>query len=142
MDRISKKQRSENMAAVSAKGNKTTEVPLLKLLQKNKIVGWRRHVKNVFGKPDFVFRQNMVAVFVDGCFWHGCKLHRSLPATNKKFWKEKIIKNKIRDKKVNYQLKKTGWKVLRFWEHKIKKNRAECVEKIITALKQTSAHQK
>lgn len=120
-DRITKKQRSKNMAAVKSKGNKSTEQKLLTIFKKNRVKGWRRHSKKVVGTPDFVFPSSKLAVFVDGCFWHGCKCS-SLPKTNREFWTEKIGTNKKRDKVVNNILRNSGWKVLRIQEHQLKRN--------------------
>lgn len=91
MDRISKQQRSINMQAVKSKGNKSTEGAFLKILKDYKIKGWRRHYKKVSGTPDFVFLNKKVAIFIDGCFWHGCKRCNSIPKTNKKFWVKKLV---------------------------------------------------
>ena len=69
------------------------------------------------GKPDFVYPKFKIAIFVDGCFWHGCSKHCRLPSTNKKYWISKIEGNKKRDKKITNALRKKGWRVIRIWEH-------------------------
>lgn len=122
MDRVTKEKRSEMMAAVKGRGNLTTEIALMKILKKEKITGWRRHYDRVEGRPDFAFPKQRVVVFIDGCFWHGCKKHATIPKTNTKFWEDKIARNKERDRKVNRELKKAGWAVLRIWEHDMNKN--------------------
>jgi DNA mismatch endonuclease, patch repair protein len=71
------------------------------------------------GRPDIVFASARVAVFIDGCFWHGCPLHGVKPKTNRDFWREKIRKNRMRDRRVTHLLKADGWSVLRFWEHEV-----------------------
>ena len=71
------------------------------------------------GKPDFVFPKLKLAVFVDGCFWHGCPKHATWPKTRAAFWLAKITGNKARDRRVNYALRKRGWKVVRIWEHEL-----------------------
>jgi len=116
----SKKQRSKNMAAIKGKNNKSTEIALLKFFRSNKINGWRRHFARLTGTPDFIFPEQKIAIFVDGCFWHGCKRCNLRPKTHTKFWDKKISDNFKRDKLVNKLLKRKGWKVLRFWEHQIK----------------------
>lgn len=78
-------------------------------------------LSSLFGKPDIVFKKYKTVIFVDSCFWHGCKKHCRLPATNKKYWNEKIERNKQRDKEVNRHYKKEGWQVLRVWEHDLGK---------------------
>lgn len=119
-DRITKKKRSENMAAVKGRGNKSTELKLAALFRENKITGWRRHYKRLEGTPDFAFPRRKLAVFIDGCFWHGCK-DSKLPTSNKEFWKKKIASNKKRDWRVNKGIRAKGWKVVRIWEHEMKR---------------------
>ena len=98
-----KKQRAKNMAAIKSKGNKSTEAKFLAFLKTNKITGWRRNYKSVKGKPDFVFPKARTAIFLDGCFWHGCPKCYKAPNSNKKFWHNKkkinehqknLVKNK------------------------------------------------
>lgn len=129
-----KEQRSRNMSAVKARGNKTTELVFLELLKTNKITGWRRHYKKIYGTPDFAFPKQKVAVFIDGCFWHGCKCSH-LPKTNRAFWKKKIRANKERDKKTNREVQKTGWTVLRVWEHELKNRPDRSIKKLALKLK-------
>jgi DNA mismatch endonuclease (patch repair protein) len=76
----------------------------------------RRFVITFRVKPDFVFRQVRLAVFVDGCFWHGCPKHATKPANNRAFWKKKLAGNKTRDRVVNRILRRAGWRVIRIWE--------------------------
>lgn len=83
------------------------------------IKGWRRHAP-IFGKPDFVFPKARLAIFVDGCFWHACPAHGSLPATNRNFWARKLDRNKGRDRKVRRHLENFGWRVLRIWQHELR----------------------
>ena len=82
---------------------------------------YRKNSTKYFGKPDIVLPKYKTVIFIDSCFWHGCKRHGSIPATRKKFWTEKIERNKARDKKVNKHYKKQSWKVFRIWEHDLKK---------------------
>jgi DNA mismatch endonuclease (patch repair protein) len=72
------------------------------------------------GKPDVVFSSAKIAVFIDGCFWHGCPNHCRMPSSNVNYWNAKIGKNKIRDKKITKALRMKGWQVIRIWEHEIK----------------------
>jgi len=108
------------MSRIRSRGNKDTELALAKLFRANRITGWRRH-QPVFGKPDFVFRKVRVAVFVDGCFWHGCPLHATKPRTNAVFWRKKFAANKARDLLVNRTLRNAGWRVIRIWEHELER---------------------
>ena len=129
-----KKKRSEVMSLVRGHGNKDTELVLVSLFRQNGITGWRRN-QPVFGKPDFVFRQARLALFVDGCFWHGCPKHGRQPKSNCAFWRRKLFTNKLRDNLVNRMLRRTGWRVLRIWEHDLsRKRKARIVCRIKTAL--------
>lgn len=108
------------MAAIRGRDNKSTELALAACFRKNRIKGWRRQSRNVPGKPDFIFKNKHIIVFIDGCFWHGCKMHATTPKTNQLFWKNKISNNIRRDKIVNNELRGLGWTVIRIWEHDIK----------------------
>jgi DNA mismatch endonuclease (patch repair protein) len=112
--------RSEQMSRVRGRGNKSTELRFVAFLKAAKITGWRRHPK-IFGKPDFVFPKRRIAIFVDGCFWHGCRLHGRIPKSNQEFWRRKIFMNQKRDREVSRQLRKAGWNVIRLWEHELRK---------------------
>lgn len=118
------------MARVKAAGNQSTELRLLALFKARKIAGWRRRIP-LPGKPDFVFPRLRLVVFVDGCFWHGCPLHGTQPAQNARYWREKIARNKARDRLVNRTLRALGWRVLRIWEHELKRtNRDRLVRRL------------
>ena len=114
-DVFTKAKRSAVMALIRSRGNKATELRMIALFRAHGITGWRRGVP-LFGKPDFVFRATKIAVFVDGCFWHGCPRHGTMPAGNRAFWKAKLARNAARDRKVTRTLRKAGWRVLRVWE--------------------------
>jgi DNA mismatch endonuclease (patch repair protein) len=118
------------MSRVRGRGNRCTELALLGLFRRHGITGWRRH-QPVFGKPDFVFPKLKVAVFVDGCFWHGCPKHSSMPRNNRPFWMKKLAANKARDRLVNRTLRRAGWRVVRIWEHElVKKNHRRLVARL------------
>lgn len=78
-------------------------------------------------RADVVFPSLQVAVFVDGCFWHGCPEHGTMPKANRSFWKEKLAANEVRDRDTDEQLEQAGWMVLRFWEHTDPEAAAETV---------------
>jgi DNA mismatch endonuclease (patch repair protein) len=120
VDIISKKRRSQIMAAIKSRGNKTTEIKLAAIFRRNRISGWRRCYP-LFGNPDFVFPKQRIAVFVDGCFWHGCRWHCRMPKSRQGFWALKITGNKDRDRKVGKILREKNWKVIRLWEHSLDK---------------------
>ena len=97
---------------------------------------YRIHSAGIHGKPDIVFSGKKIAVFCDSAFWHGKKyLEGEKFKTNSEFWKKKISQNIERDAKVNSLLTQNGWRVLRFWDHEIKKDLDRCIEQIKLAHK-------
>jgi DNA mismatch endonuclease (patch repair protein) len=136
-DVFTKAKRSAVMSRIRGKGNRDTELALMKLFRLHGITGWRRHQK-VFGKPDFLFRKARLAVFVDGCFWHGCPRCFRQPKSNRIFWTEKIAGNKKRDLLVGRVLRKQGWRVVRIWEHDLARQSVSSIHKIQAALRPDS----
>lgn len=132
-DVFSKTKRSEIMSRIRSRGNQATEVALVRLFRADGITGWRRN-RPVFGRPDFVFTQVRLAVFVDGCFWHSCPKHATFPSTRKDFWSRKLARNKARDRLVTRELRRRGWRVLRIWQHELKKP-ARVLARICKALR-------
>ena len=120
--------RSRIMRSNKSYGNFSTEITLLRLLRSTGISGWRRKVV-ITGRPDFVFKHNRVAVFIDGCYWHGCKCRR-LPKKNQLYWLEKFQANQKRDRRVTRELRKNGWNVIRIREHQLKKNPGGVIKRI------------
>lgn len=120
MDVFDAAARSQIMARVRASGNRSTEERLIKIFRQKNISGWRRK-RPLLGKPDFVFPREKIAVFVDGCFWHGCPLHCRMPKTRKNYWRDKISGNIRRDRKVSRKLRAANWRVFRIWEHELGK---------------------
>lgn len=121
-DLFTKAQRSMVMARIRARDNASTEMRTVSLLRVAKISGRRRH-SQLFGRPDFVFRSAKVALFIDGCFWHGCPRCKRTPkssATSAAFWRAKIQRNIRRDEKVSRELRRAGWKVVRARECQLK----------------------
>lgn len=109
------------MKAVKSKGNKSTELKLIQIFKEFEIKGWRRNYR-LLGNPDFVFSKNRVAIFSDGCFWHGHGCRNISPSDNAEYWKKKIQRNKTRDALVTRTLESRGWHVGRIWECEIKKS--------------------
>jgi len=120
MDTFSKEKRSWIMAQVKSVGNKSTEQNLVTVFRQQAITGWKRGYP-LFGKPDFVFPAARVAVFVDGCFWHGHPRKCRVPKAHKAYWLKKIARNVARDDLVTRALKEKGWKVVRIWEDSVEK---------------------
>ena len=133
-DVFSNRKRSEIMSRVRSTGNRATELALMILLRRHRISGWRRGAR-LFGNPDFVFPKQHLAIFVDGCFWHGCPTHATHPASNKKFWETKLTRNKSRDLLVVRTLKQRDWRILRIWQHELsRQNEKRLVAKIHRAV--------
>lgn len=128
MDKLTKEQRRKNMQANKSTGTKP-ELILAKALYARGH-RYRKNNKTVFGKPDLTFKRIKLAIFVDGEFWHGkdWETRKFDHKTNKEFWFNKIERNIQRDKEVNKELKKQGWKILRFWAKEIEKNLLNCIE--------------
>lgn len=78
-----------------------------------------RPVSSVRCVPDFVIRAPRICVFVDGCFWHGCPRHFNVPTRNGDWWREKIAANRARDRVQRQRLRRSGWRVVRVWEHDV-----------------------
>ena len=132
-DVFTPKKRSEVMARIRGRGNKETELALAKLFRAGGIRGWRRHIA-IMGRPDFVFRVQRVAIFVDGCFWHCCPKHSNRPSNNREFWERKLDGNRRRDRIVNATLRASGWRVIRIWEHDMRVRPHVCVARVARAL--------
>ena len=107
------------MSAIRDRGNETTELRLARAFRKAGISGWRRHIR-LPGRPDFVFARLRVAIFVDGCFWHGCPRCYLAPTRNAWLWANKVETNKRRDRRVAAALRRAGWRVIRLREHELK----------------------
>lgn len=120
-DNLTPADRQKAMRAVKGKGT-TPERRLFAMLAGMRLKGWRRHAADITGKPDVVFTHERVAIFVDGCFWHGCPhCQRKLkPDTNRQYWERKINRNIELAKSHNQKLLEAGWSVIRIWEHEIK----------------------
>ncbi len=104
------------MSRIRGSGNATTELRLIALLRAARVTGWRRRYP-LPGKPDFTFPLSRLALFVDGCFWHGHDCGRNLtPKRNAAFWQNKVARNQRRDRVVGRQLRALGWRVIRVWE--------------------------
>lgn len=127
--------RSENMRRIKSKDT-SIEMILRKELWKRGL-RYRKNVKDIFGKPDMVFKSKKLAIFTDSEFWHGKQLleGKDIPKTNTEFWVKKITRNIERDKEVNKKLEEEGWTILRFWEADIRKNILICADIVEKTLK-------
>jgi len=131
-DTVSKKKRSEIMSTVRSKNSKI-EVDFRKAIWKAGF-RYRKNPTKYFGKPDIVLPKHKTVIFIDSCFWHGCKKHCRIPAVRRNYWMQKISKNVARDKEVVRHYKKQGWKIFRIWEHEIKGDIKTALRKITSLL--------
>lgn len=129
-DIFDQKVRSDIMRKVKSKGNRSTELRLISLFKEYGVSGWRRNYP-VKGHPDFVFLDKKVAVFVDGCFWHGHDCRNTKPKDHSDFWQEKRSKNRQHDNEITTMFQARGWTVLRIWECELKpKNQTDTLRRI------------
>ena len=115
-DVLTPEQRSFNMSRIRARGNATTELVVCRAFRAAGVRGWRRHL-NLPGRPDFAFPASKLAVFVHGCFWHGCPKCYRAPSSHRRYWKAKVVSNRRRDRRVRRELGARGWRVVAVWEH-------------------------
>ncbi len=111
------------MAAIRSSGNATTELAFAALLQRGGVSGWKPHPV-LAGSPDFGFSRARLAIFVDGCFWHGCSLHTKVPVNNQAYWIAKVQRTRARDRLATRKLRAKGWRVMRVWEHCLREPQA------------------
>jgi len=130
MDKVSKQKRSEVMSKIRSKETKLENLIRKRLWSEG--IRYRKNSTKHFGKPDLIIAKKRIVIFIDSCFWHGCKKHLRLPVTNKDYWKTKISRNINRDKIVNKYYAEIRWKVIRIWEHDIKNDKL--LEKVIENL--------
>lgn len=124
------------MSSIRAKNTKP-EMNLRNALCKNKLYGYRLHLKSVPGQPDIAYTKVRIAIFVNGCFWHRCPhCDPPLPKTHIEFWSEKFKRNVERDTIKNQELERQGWKVLVFWECEINSNIQYCIEQVMLTMNQ------
>lgn len=136
-DVLTKTQRSFNMSRIRSE-NTNPEIKFRDFLHSYGIKSFKMHPSEITGKPDFYFPKEKMAIFIDGCFWHGCKKCFRKPETNRDFWLEKITNNIKRDSEINSVLRRQGLQVVRFWEHEIKNSAGKRISVFITKLKKIS----
>lgn len=136
IDVVSKAKRSEMMSRIRGKNT----IPEINLRSAAWALGLRYRLHRRLGttRPDMIFIGAKVAVFVDGCFWHGCPAHCVMPKNNREFWQKKLSRNIQRDAEATLALTAAGWHVLRFWEHEIEKSATACARKIATRVRRAS----
>jgi len=129
-DHVSKETRSAIMRAVRSEHVRSTEWRFRAALISKAIKGWRMHEESLPGTPDFVFLNHKLAIFVDGCFWHGCPKCYRRPRSNRKYWDKKVSNNISRDRRNRKSLSKLGWHIMKIWEHDVLANTGQICLKI------------
>jgi DNA mismatch endonuclease (patch repair protein) len=119
MDTVTPEVRSRIMSRIRGKNTKP-ELRLRGAMAGGGVSGFECHADDLPGKPDFAFRSTRTAVFVEGCFWHGCPVHYKAPKSNVSFWATKVKRNMQRDGENETKLRLMGWSVYRFWECQVK----------------------
>ena len=127
MDTLSKEERSKRMSLIRSKWTRQ-EILASSVLKASKI----KHVMHpkIPGSPDIILKDKRIAIFLNGCFWHGCPRCYKPPQTNKAYWLDKVRRNKSRDAKNASALRKAGWSVIKLWEHEVIKNPEIILKKI------------
>lgn len=121
-DVFDSQKRYDIMSKARSNNNKSTELALIKFFKENNITGWKRNYP-VKGHPDFVFLDKKIAIFVDGCFWHGHDCRNTRPSDNVEYWRKKRERNIKHDKEVTALFEQRGWTVIRIWECELKKKK-------------------
>jgi DNA mismatch endonuclease, patch repair protein len=130
-DIMSSEKRSAVMSRIKGRGTGPEKIMAEVFAAKG--LSWEEQARDLPGRPDFVFRQEKVAIFVDGDFWHGWRFHQWRDKLTEK-WEAKIEATRHRDAKNHRRLRRAGWKVVRLWEHQIKQNQTKCLERVLDAL--------
>jgi DNA mismatch endonuclease (patch repair protein) len=137
-DRHSQAQRSWNMSQI--KGMNTTPEVAVRRCAYKRGLRYRTHVMSLSGRPDMVFHSARLVVFIDGDFWHGWRFPQ-WKGRLKPFWEAKIERNRRRDKKNFRKLRREGWHVIRLWEHEVKADVEDCVDRIVRAIGRAGTRQ-
>ncbi|WP_068777741.1 very short patch repair endonuclease [Paenibacillus sp. FJAT-26967] len=138
-DMFTQEQRSKNMKAIRSSGS-TLESKVTKELW-NKGFRFRRNVRKLMGNPDIAIQKYKLVIFIDSCFWHSCPIHGKKPSSNVEYWEKKLQRNVGRDNDVNNYYSKSGWLVLRVWEHEVMNDFESTMEKITNFIKQAKRNQ-
>jgi DNA mismatch endonuclease, patch repair protein len=133
---IPESEKTSRVMSANRGKNTSPELKLRKALREAGLLGYRLHWKNVPGRPDIVYPRFMLAIFVHGDFWHRCPVcDLPLPKTHTDFWESKLERNVKRDREIMFQLKTEGWTAFVFWEHEVKADVGQCVEKVRAHIK-------
>jgi DNA mismatch endonuclease (patch repair protein) len=119
----------------AVKSEKTgPELALRRAMWRRNLRGYRTAVKGIRGAPDIAYPGKRIAIFIDGCYWHGCPQHCRRPSSNQSYWFAKIDRNMARDAATTDALRAEGWTVLRIWEHEVREDVGAVIDRIAAAL--------
>ncbi|MEK5499632.1 MULTISPECIES: very short patch repair endonuclease [Bacillus] len=127
-DSVSKEQRRKNMQAIKSR-SKLEDKVTKELWHRG--IRFRKNVKKLYGSPDIVIQKYKIVIFIDSCFWHLCEKHGNIPKSNTEYWEKKLERNKKRDKEVNKYYEEKDWNIKRIWEHEIKEDFDETINRIV-----------
>lgn len=127
-DNLTKEQRRKNMSAIKSTHTKMEDKVCYALWDRG--FRFRKNVKTLPGKPDIAIKKYKLVIFLDSCFWHKCPEHFKQPKSNLEYWKPKIERNVNRDKEINKFYSEQHWYLMRIWEHEIKKDFDNTINKI------------
>ena len=127
-DSLTKFQRSRLMSRIHDRDTRP-ELEIRRRLFASGMRGYRLRPR-LPGKPDIVYSRAKLAIFIDGCFWHGCPKCYTRPATRRRYWDNKLAENISRDKAIDNSLRRMGWKTLHFWEHEVEKGPDSIVKRV------------
>lgn len=135
-DNLTKDQRTKNMKAIKSKSK--LEDKITKALWKRDL-RFRKNVKSLAGKPDISLKKYRIVIFIDSCFFHNCPEHGNMPKSNQHYWKNKLERNKSRDREVTKYYLEKDWNILRVWEHEFKQDFEKSIDRIEQFIKETKS---
>ena len=133
-DKLTTRERSKRMSLIRGKSTKF-EQDFIKVLKRHTRKRFVTNDPSIMGKPDIVFSKYKVCVFLDSNFWHGWQYPRWKHLLKNDFWRQKIERNRRRDRVVTRKLRAEGWVVLRIWEHQLKRDQLACAKRVVDTLK-------
>ncbi len=133
-DNNTKENRRETMKSVKSETDTLVSKVTTELSSRG--ISFKKNVEDLPGKPDIAIKNLKLVIFIDSCFWHGCKLHCEVPSTNKDFWHDRIKRNQKKDEEINDYYINNGWIVIRIWEHDINNKFEETIDNILTTIEE------
>jgi DNA mismatch endonuclease (patch repair protein) len=134
MDHLTREERSRLMSRIR-RTDTEPELVFRRALFAGGARGYRLHRRLDGCRPDLLFTRARVVVFIDGCFWHGCRrCEIPMPRSNRSYWLPKLARNIARDRTVRRRLRRNGWNVIRIWEHEVSADATACARRVLQIL--------